>query len=402
MSSNKRGNEYNALVRLVVKMPRPVRILFFVVLIAAMLVLTMVAIKSVAGQPAGAPTATPTAAPTYTPTAQPTGTPVATPTVAPTETPTAEPTEEPTATPEPTPSPEPTPVVYDTSFVMPDGNVRPIAVVLDPKGSYLTGVKEAQLVYEMVGEKGASTMMALYWDKPTGLQVGKLGSARHYMINIAAEHQAMIYSKGASVYAKAEAAQKLFGVKLFNSEDNIKNVFASSSSGVLLNISAVESHWANEKVTTTLSKSNLVFKYAESTETPTVGKKAVEVLLPFSSSYTTCFTWDPDKHLYLRWRNDMPQFDQTTGEQLTAANIIVLKMDSYDIDGDADGMQEVNMIGSGVGWFVTEGMAQQIIWSKSSRDGALSIKTSTGADVVLNPGQTWITILPTSSNERIN
>ena len=64
MSSNKRGNEYNALVRLVVKMPRPVRILFFVVLIAAMLVLTMVAIKSVAGQPAGAPTATPTAEPT--------------------------------------------------------------------------------------------------------------------------------------------------------------------------------------------------------------------------------------------------------------------------------------------------------------------------------------------------
>lgn len=401
MSSNKRGSEYNILVRVFMKMPKALRVLFVIALVAAMLLLTMSLLSSLGGQDTLDVTPTPFA-PTSTPTATPevpTPTPTAEPTATPTATPTAEPTEE------PTPSSEPTPVVYDQSFVMPDASKRPVAVVLDSKGNnvqYITGITEAQIVYEMVGEKGYSSIMALYWEKPTGLQVGALGGARHYMLNLAAEHQAVIYSKGVSVYAKAEAAQKLFGVKLYNSEDGIKNVFSTTNKGVLLNISAIESHWSEEKVSATLSKSKLVFKYLESTETPSVGKSALEIILPFSSSYTTCYTWDTDKHLYLRWRNDMPQFDQTTGEQLTAANIIILKMDSNVIDGDANGMQELNMIGSGIGWFATEGIAQQIVWSKNSRDGALAIKTLTGDEVQLNPGQTWITILPTDSKEVIN
>ena len=126
------------------------------------------------------------------------------------------------------------------------------------------------------------------------------------------------------------------------------------------------------------------------------------MLLSYDKNYTVSFTWDPDSHLYLRWRNDVPQYDMATGQQLATANILVLKMESNLITGDPNGMQEVNMTGNGIGWYITEGKAQQILWSKASRDGALQIKTLSGETVLLNPGQTWVSIVPMDSQESIN
>lgn len=399
MSSNKRGSEYNFIVRAVLKMPRPLRVLCLIIVVLIMLVLTMLILKTFMQGGDVEPTPTPFVTATPSPTATPSATPTATPTETSTATPTPEITED------VTPTPEPSPVIYDGAFVMPDGSVRPVAVVLDSKASssqYMSGLREAQLVYEMVGENGFSTMMAVYWSMPDVLQVGGLGGARHYMLNIAAEHQAVIYSKGASVYTKAEVDRQLFGIKLFNSEDNIRNVFTSLNGSVLLNAGSISSHLKKENVTTTLPSNNLVFNYLESTETPATGKQALEVLLPYSNEYTTCFTWDADRHLYLRWRNDMPQCDKTTGQQLTAANILIIKMESNIVETDPDGMQEINMIGTGIGWYVTEGTAQQIVWSKVSRDAAMTVKTLTGEDIYLNPGQTWISILPTDISESIH
>ena len=407
MSSNKKGSEYNIFVRAILKMPRPVRILCLIVAILVMIILTMIILQSFTGPDDMTEDSTATPTSTATATSTPTSTPTATPTPEATEAPTEDPTSSPAPTQEatPTPTPTPTPIVYDTYFNMPDFSTRPIAVVVDNQGNaaqYLNGIREAQLVYEMVGEKGATTLMSIYWNMPDSLSVGNVGGLRHSMLNIAAEHQAVVYGNGTSVYAQAEVEQNLFGIKWFDAAQGQSLAFTAAGGKTLLSSRGAMSVMATNNIGTVLDTPNQVFQYLVSSEAPSSGKQAYEVLLNYDKNYTVSFTWDPDSHLYLRWRNDVPQYDMATGQQLATANILVLKMESNLITGDPNGMQEVNMTGNGIGWYITEGKAQQILWSKASRDGALQIKTLSGETVLLNPGQTWVSIVPMDSQESIN
>jgi hypothetical protein len=77
--------------------------------LAAIIVLSIVIVPSIAQEVTPTPTPEPTPTPTATPTPTPTATPTPTPTATPTPTPTATPTPTPTATPTPTPTATPTP-----------------------------------------------------------------------------------------------------------------------------------------------------------------------------------------------------------------------------------------------------------------------------------------------------
>ncbi len=141
--------------------------------------------------------------------------------------------------------------------------------------------------------------------------------------------------------------------------------------------------------------------YGEKADAPQAGREALELFVRYSQSYNCSFTWDPDSHMYLRWRNDERQLDNATGEQLAAANVILLKMDSQPIKDDPDGMVEVTMTGEGIGWYITEGVAQQIKWSRPERDSATDMRLLSGEQLVLNPGRTWIVICPSNVSEQI-
>ncbi len=409
MSSSRKGSDYNIFVRAILRMPRPVRILCLIVAVLAMIILTMNIIQAFTGPGQGTedPTADPTSTATYTPAATPTATPDPGATGEPTASPdvTPAPTQDATPTPTPDATPTPVPVVYDTYFKLPDFSTRPVAVVVDNRGNaaqYLSGIREAQLVYEMVGEKGSTTLMPIYWNMPDSLSVGNMGGLRHYMLNIAAEHQAVVFGNGASVYAQAEIEQNLFGIKWFDAAHGQSPAFSAAGGKTLLNSLGAKSVMTANNINTALDAPNQVFKYLEGCQTPSSGKQAYEVVLSYDKNCSVSFTWDPDSHMYLRWRNDVPQYDMATGQQLATSNILMLRMESNPVSGDPEGMQEVNMTGNGIGWYITEGMAQQILWTKTSRGSAPEIRTVAGEEIMLNPGQTWISIVPVDSQEIIN
>ena len=86
--------------------------------------------------------------------------------------------------------------------------------------------------------------------------------------------------------------------------------------------------------------------------------------------------------------------DRNTGEQVQAANIIILEIASPLIEGDAYGRRNLKNIGEGKGFFITGGKAVPIKWAKKARDAQTAYTTEEGKPITLNRGQTWIEIVP--------
>ena len=94
----------------------------------------------------------------------------------------------------------------------------------------------------------------------------------------------------------------------------------------------------------------------------------------------------------------------TIGNQYEVKNIIVysVKYSGY-CDHGYCAYQKIDNVGSGEGYYITEGYAIPITWSKASKNEKTIYKVKeTGKDLVVNDGNTYIQIYPTSGNLTIN
>jgi len=184
---------------------------------------------------------------------------------------------------------------------------------------------------------------------------------------LALEHDAIYVHIGWSPMAMADIPK--LGV------NNINGAY-----GVFWDITNDKSNWQDtytsmEKLEEYAKKVNyrtttdkeMVFKYHNRDQELEGGKKAEKINLSYSGEYKSYYEYDADKKLYLRFRNGKPHIERQTGEQLTTKNIIIQKVRNYDIKGDQYGRQNLDTVGSGEGYYITNGKCIEIKWSKASR-----------------------------------
>lgn len=123
---------------------------------------------------------------------------------------------------------------------------------------------------------------------------------------------------------------------------------------------------------------------------------ASTVRIPYSTSHVTSYSYDSENKVYKRYQNGLEHKDYVTGAQYTAKNIITYKVHNYTLnDGYAGGRQDLNNIGTGDGYYISEGYAIPITWSKQSRSSKTVYKVkATGKELVVNDGNTFIQIEP--------
>ena len=80
------------------------------------------------------------------------------------------------------------------------------------------------------------------------------------------------------------------------------------------------------------------------------------------------------------------------------------KIPNYTLnDGYAGGRQDLNNIGSGEGYYISEGYAIPITWEKTSRTAKTIYKVkATGKELVVNDGNTFIQIMPSGQQLEIS
>ncbi len=306
---------------------------------------------------------------------------------------------------DPTPSDSTEPEVV--KIVDLNSTERPLAVMIDTNigDAKHAGLQDSYVNYEIIVEGGLTRIMALFKDKEVGI-VGPVRSARNYFLDYALEHDAIYAHFGWSPNAEADIKELqvnningMVDTDAYMRDRNLPsphNVFTSTkklkSMAAKKNYTSSSSNW--EVFTYSIYDVNLDEQegsYLSSDMVP-----ASKVTIPYSGSEYRSYNYDSTNKYYLRSKNGQAHIDRKSGNQLHYKNIIIMKVENRTID--AEGRQSLKTTGSGEGYYITNGNALPIRWSKESRSAKTRYTYKDGSEVILNDGNTFVQIVPTSSS----
>lgn len=283
---------------------------------------------------------------------------------------------------------------------------RPYAVMVnnvEGARKLQSGLQDAYLIYEMMVEGGITRYLALFLDQNTE-RIGSIRSARHYYLDYALENDAIYVHHGYSPQAREDwnslgvdrievnesttgwrdkSASKTYEFTLFTNIEKLNKGIGSKrterNNDLLLNYSADEIDLSQLEGAIPANKINI----------------------KYSSNTNNNYVYDNENKVYLRSVNGKSQDDYVTGKQLTVKNIIVYSIKYSGISGDDKGRQTIDNVGSGTGYYISDGYAVPITWHKDSRKSQTIYKYNNGQEITVNDGNTFIQIVPESGSTNI-
>ena len=278
---------------------------------------------------------------------------------------------------------------------------RPVAIMVDnddDKARPHAGLNEAYLIYEMLIEGGSTRFMALYRGTETP-KIGPVRSARHYFLDYVMENDAIYTHYGWSPKAMQDIASfrinKINGV--LGSDDSIfwrERKYKGDWHSAYTNIKNIKDMAASKKYSDETAHKNSI-KYSKSYILPDSQTSANEISLKYSYKYTTGYSYNIEKELYEKTINGEPHIMQK-GEVLEVKNIIIKLIEDTSL-GDGSDRRNINTTGSGKGYYITNGRAIEIEWSKPSRRENTVYKKEDGTELTINPGKTIINVISPSA-----
>lgn len=288
----------------------------------------------------------------------------------------------------------------EDNFIFPEKGIRPFAVMIDNEGTRPLpqgGLYLAQVVYEIIVEGGVTRLMPVFWNVDPEM-IGPVRSSRHYFIDYAMEHDAIYVHFGQS----PQALKDLQSYKI----NNINGIYVA---GVFWDLTKDKGNWqdsytsmekakeyANKVGYRTETDKKHVFTYNRKDAELQSAEKAEKVSITYSDGYISRYEYDATTKTYMRFRNGKPHMERITGEQLAVKNIVIQVVKNQRIKGDKEDRQELFNVGSGNGWYITNGKVIKIKWSKASRPEPTQYTDEAGNPIALNPGQTWVQIAPSA------
>ena len=285
-----------------------------------------------------------------------------------------------------------------------DSKTRPYAVMINCHNAALpqAGLNRAYIVYEIMVEGGITRMMALFRDVDVN-KIGSVRSARTQYLGYVYENDAIYAHAGGAGDALSRIANEgindvdvdgQYGIRdkslnrawehtLFTTTDLLSSASANrgfrkdTDKGLLLKYSAEELDLANYKDSSV----------------------ANSVSINYSDYRTSNYKYDAESKTYLRSMNDTPNNDLVTGQQYSVKNILVygVNYSNYTYSGYSL-YQKIDNIGTGQGYYISDGYSIPITWEKESEKSKTKYKvTATGEELVVNDGNTYIQIYPSNS-----
>ena len=308
---------------------------------------------------------------------------------------------------------------------------RPVAVMVDNEIKALPhmGVNSADIVYEMVNStlNGRITrLMCIVKDYNNIQYIGNVRSARPTNLLITPEYNAILIHDGGPFYINDFLARDW--------NNNLSGGFARISNGKsyeYTEYATAEDYSASGKsyksIANRIADGKIDVEYNEyypgkhfEFNNKDTGldddKKAVDaetIKRPFPHNESTLYYNDDTKlyeyHEYAHRAGDGfsskqtgPHVDPLDDDNvLSFKNVIIYSAVMNQLD--ANGYMIYNVIGSGNnGYYITDGKAVPITWSKPSENELTVFKNKeTGEDIKLNTGKTYIAIVPEDAWEEL-
>ncbi len=289
-----------------------------------------------------------------------------------------------------------------------ESDSRPYAVMINNNSAvwrYQSGLNDAYIIYEMLVEGGITREMALFKDKDTA-KIQSIRSSRHYFLDYALENDAIYVHWGWSPQAQSDISNLkinningLSGEGLYFGRDKtVKAAYEHTGYTTMEKLKLAASKY-NYRVTSD-SKSLLAYSPEPvdmSNMDGVIDAKYVEI--SYSGGYAAKFYYDEETKEYKRSQNSVELIDYTSKERITTHNIIVYNVAYSTID--SYGRQTMANIGSGTGYYISEGKAIPIKWEKKTRAGKTTYMYANGEELMVNDGRTYIGIAPKGRNAKI-
>lgn len=369
---------------------------------------------------------------------QPTVAPIATPvpTEAPLPTPTPDP---PTSTPEPTLTPEPTaaPPAANPPVSRPGGvlglvparepgvsiftglrpadpavlNRRPLAIKITNDADAQkkqTGLNKADVIVESRVEYSETRYTAIYQSQDVS-RVGPIRSARLIDIELPVIFDAVLAFSGGVEPVRQLLYNSDIGDHILEQARNPSAFYRDTSVGGL-SWNTLFANTATLWNTSTQRGWNVPPRPSAAwgfSETPLPGGTgASRVDLPYPRFRVT-WNYNPATGRWLRWSGGEPHIDRADGQQVSAANVVVLGANHVVTLIVEDGLErrivngvcincsiEIQLWGEGPLKILRDGKVYEGKWVRPERHAAFRFVDAQGRDIPLKPGNSWWQVVP--------
>ncbi len=294
------------------------------------------------------------------------------------------------------------------TIVNPDSTSRPFAVMINNIGvarPLQSGLQDAYIIYEIIVEGGLTRYMALFMDQNTE-RIGSIRSSRHYYLDYALENDAIYVHHGQSPQAQSDFST--LGVDRIvadspNTGWRDKSLGVSSEHTLFTSIDKIKNGLGGKR--TTRNKDLLLHYSADPVDMASIpnSKIANSVSITYSNNVVSSYQYDSEKKVYKRYVNGKEHTDWVTKNQYTFKNIITYQVYNYPLnDGENKDRQDLKNVGNGTGYYISEGYAIPIKWSKASRKDQTIYTLEDGSVLNVNDGNTFIQIQPQGRNLSIS
>lgn len=281
-------------------------------------------------------------------------------------------------------------------LVKPELNKRPVTGVMienSPDARPQSGLSEAGVVVEAIAEGGITRFYAMYQEANPAL-IGPVRSVRPYFVDFARAFDASVAHVGGS-------PDGLVQVRTLGKRN--LDEFANSGS-----FQRVAWRYAPHNVYTSASKlydlskkrgftSSKFTSLPRKREAPSKQPTANIVGMNISSYYyNTNYDYSASSNCYKRSEGGVKHIDFKSKKQICPKVLIAMVTD-YGIASDGH-HSKYRLTGSGTVFIFQDGIVTKGKWTKKSNSSQVSFTDSEDKTIKLNPGQTWVTLMGTSSN----
>lgn len=312
---------------------------------------------------------------------------------------------------------------------------RPLSITINNIYASLpqSGISEADVIFEMLEEHRSVTRFLCVFSNYEQIEkLGPVRSARHYFDRKAMELDAYFAHWGQSVYAQHEfeVTTQLDQIDLNGKDGGAafranRPGYALEHTGYTSGQGLAEAIKNNGFSTEKDASYKKMFYFNPDDIVPEGGKDCNKVTTAFNQGLEPYFTYDSENKVYKRFENGAEQIDENTGAQLTFKNIIIQYAPHRYIEGDESGCLDIELTGSGEGYYISDGKVIPITWKKDASAsyvdyttvngyidenprtaapgefGTTQYYTEDGEMLKLNPGKTFVTIFPDDKKDGI-
>lgn len=279
-------------------------------------------------------------------------------------------------------------------------NQRPIVAMLDNHfgARPQAGLKDADVIYEILAEGNITRYMAVF-QSSLPEKLGPIRSARPYYISRALEYDPYYVHVGGSEQAKKDIrALNMADIDGLSSGSNVfwRTKHKRIPHNMYSNASVIIKEGNRKGFRTEVTLDTLEFKDEVSSLSGTSCTGIDIIYLQPTSrdkdGYHVGFTYNEETGLYERLVNGKAYKDEVDNTPLSTTNVIVQYASHKVLD--SEGRLAVGIVGEGKGYYISAGEKIQITWKKSERRSLTKFYDASGSELTLNPGKTWIQVVP--------